>query len=554
MMVTRYSAIRCIAGRRPTSGPGSASLCRTRPGRLPGRLLVGLALLALGGGPLSAQQQLADGAWNQGRYEEAQAAYRLVLAQDPNAVRANLRLGVMLSWREQFDSALGLVARARAAEPADAELRLIEARILALAGRHRLAIAQYDSLLQKQPDSRDAALGRARVLAWSGRLAEAVASYDSIVVRHPSDEEAMLGGAQASAWRGDLQNAERRYRAVIERSPTNTEAVVGLGYVFHWQGRSRAADRQARSALTVDSTYRPARELRQAVRVASRSSVETSTAWSNDSDDNSNWSQTVAAAVPVAEGMRAFGSVNALQAGDPVRDATRLGGEAGVTWVVDRFQLTGAAGARTLDAQAAGTRTAATYRGRATYRPVPTLGLGLGYSRAPFDETALLIERGLDLESLEGSADLALTPWLRASAGGGRTWLSDGNNRSSAVAGLTGTLRRRFSVGAFARTLSYDRRGTGYFSPDRFSLLEAIGGYSLERGKWDGRVSGGLGAQQIGAGGAAQSEWHVETRLGRRWGLGNRVELFGLVTNSAVSSTSGAFRYRSAGLAVTLGL
>jgi hypothetical protein len=281
--------------------------------------------------------------------------------------------------------------------------------------------------------------------------------------------------------------------------------------------------------------------------------VETSTAWSNDSDDNTNWSQAVAAAASVADGMRAFGSVSALQAGDPVRDASRVGGEAGMTWTVDRFQLTGAAGARALDA-AAGTRTAATYRGRASYRPVPTVGLGLGYSRSPFDETALLIERGLDLESLEGSADLALTPWLSASAGGGRTWLSDGNSRSSAIAGLTGTLRRHWSIGAVGRTLSYQRRGTGYFSPDRFSLLEAIGAYSLARGNWDGRVSGGLGAQQIGAGGEAQSEWHVELRVGRRWGLGNRVELFGLVTNSAVSSTSGAFRYRSAGATVRLGL
>jgi tetratricopeptide (TPR) repeat protein len=398
-MVTPYAPVSCAVSPRLGSGPWSATVCRTRPGRLPGRLLVGLALLALGWAPLPAQQQLADGAWNQGRYDEAQAAYRLVLAEDPNAVRANLRLGLMLSWREQFDSALGLVARARATEPADAEMRLIEARILALSGRHRLAIVQYDSVLQAQPGSRDAALGRARVLAWSGRLSDAVASYDSILAQHPGDEEAMLGGAQASAWRGELQDAERRYRTMIERSPANAEAIVGLGYVLHWQGRSRAAGRQAQSALAVDSTYRPARELRQAVRMATRSSVETSTAWSNDSDANTNWSQTIAAAASVADGMRAFGSVGALQAGDPVRDATRLGGEAGVTWSVDRFQLTGAAGARNLDAQAA-TRTAATYRGRATYRPVPTLGLGLGYSRAPFDETALLIERALDLESL----------------------------------------------------------------------------------------------------------------------------------------------------------
>jgi hypothetical protein len=102
--------------------------------------------------------------------------------------------------------------------------------------------------------------------------------------------------------------------------------------------------------------------------------------------------------------------------------------------------------------------------------------------------------------------------------------------------------------------LSFERKGVGYFSPDRFSVLEATAGYSLETGFWSGNLGGGLGAQQVGKRGAAQSEWHVEGRLGRRWGVGNRVELFGLVTNSAVSSTNGAFRYRSAGLSLRLGI
>jgi hypothetical protein len=102
--------------------------------------------------------------------------------------------------------------------------------------------------------------------------------------------------------------------------------------------------------------------------------------------------------------------------------------------------------------------------------------------------------------------------------------------------------------------LSYEQPGVGYFSPDRFSVLEATAGYGIEKMSWTASLGGGLGAQQVGRRGSAQSEWHIEGRLGRRWGLGNRVELFGLVTNSAVSSTSGAFRYRSAGVLVRLGL
>jgi tetratricopeptide (TPR) repeat protein len=501
-------------------------------------LALGTAILTLGTTSLSAQQQ-GDGAWNRSRYEE---------------VRTNLRLGVMLSWRERFDSALVFVGRARAAEPTNPEPRLIEARILAMAGRHDAAIARYDSLLRERPESRDAALGRARALSWSGRLVEAREAYDSILARHPDDEEAMVGTAQTSAWRGDLRSADRRYRAVIQRNPGNVDALIGLGYVFHWQGRSGAAERQARAALAIDSTSRPARELQEVAMTTARSTVGTSTTWSNDSDDNTSWWQTVAASSPVTDGVRALGSAGALRARDAVRDGTRVGGEAGLAVAAGKVQLAGSVGARHLDPDEGETRTAATYRARVSYRPVPKVGLGVGYSRAPFDETALLIERALDLESLEGNADLTLTPWLSASAGGGMTWFSDGNGRGSAIVGLTGSFRRRFFLGAVGRTLSYDRRGSGYFSPDRFSLLEAVGGYNLASKMWEGRFAGGLGAQRIGEQGEAQSEWHLEARLGRRWGMGNRVELFGLVTNSAVSSTNGAFRYRSAGVSVRIGL
>jgi hypothetical protein len=85
-------------------------------------------------------------------------------------------------------------------------------------------------------------------------------------------------------------------------------------------------------------------------------------------------------------------------------------------------------------------------------------------------------------------------------------------------------------------------------------VLEGTAAYSVETRTWGGSLGGGLGAQQVGRDGTAQTEWHIDGRVGRGWGLGNRVELFGLITNSAVSSTTGAFRYRSAGVNVRLGL
>lgn len=531
----------------------SRAPCKTRSeGWRRGLLLSGAILL--GAVPLGAQEREGDEAWARGQYEAARAAYQRVLATNPQATLANLRIGVMLSWKGKLDSALVFLDRARAADPADPEIRLIRARVLAWDKQYENALLQYDSVLAQRPELREAKLGRAQTLAWSGRLDEAMTIYRQLIARDSTDRDARLGRAQIIGWKGDLETAEQEYRALLRRNPRDVDARTGLGYVYLWQGREAAAARQSRYALAIDSTHKAARELLHDVRRSGGSSVETSANWSNDSDENTSFWQTAGASASLGGGIGVFGSANALQTSDPVRDASRVGGEAGLSLTRGTLRLSGAAGARRLYPEVAPSRTTATYWGRVAYRPDPAVGLSAGYARLSFDEIASLIERNLDMESLEGGFDLRAASGLTIYGGGGALWLSDGNSRTSIAGGLTRKVDRKFFLGLFGRTLSYQRRGIGYFSPDRFSIFEATAGYSHESTRWTGNLSGGLGVQQVGRRGAAQSEWHVEGRVGPRWGSGNRIELFGLLTNSAVSSTSGAFRYRSAGLAVRLGL
>ena len=526
--------------------------CKTRPDGWRRGLLV-VTLVTAGLTPLRAQQREADQAWAAGQYAAARAGYQQVLATNPTSVRANLRLGILLSWEGKLDSSLAYLARARAAEPGDLDTRLTQARVLAWNKQYGDALRLYDSLLAERPDLREARLDRARALSWAGRLNEALAGYRTLLARDSTDRDALLGSAQVSGWKGDLSEAERQYQTILTRDSRNVEARVGLGYVYLWQGRDGPARRQAQYALAIDSTHKAGRELRRLARASTQSSVETAANWSNDSDANTSYWQTLTASAPLGRGVSSFGSVNGLETSDPVRSATRVGGEAGLTVTAGRLLLTGAAGARRLTPEIAPSRTAATYRGRVGYRPAAQFGLSLGYSRLPFDEIASLIERGLDMEALEGGFDARPAVDLTIYGGGGALWLSDGNSRTSAAGGITRKIRSGF-LGLFGRTLSYQRKGIGYFSPDRFTVFEATAGYNHENTRWAASLGGGLGVQQVGKHGAAQSEWHVEGRVGPRWGAGNRVELFGLLTNSAVSSTSGAFRYRSAGLTVRLGL
>ncbi len=528
--------------------------CKTRRSHWSRNLRLLGAFLLAGYVPLAAQQSIADKAWSEGRYEAARRGYQQLLQQDPRDPRANLRLGILLSWQGKLDSSLILIARARATDPRDTEMALTHARVRAWNKQYDAALALYDSVLTRAPDRREARLGQAQTLAWAGKLQQADSVYRVLLGADSLDRDARLGRAQTSAWQGDLRLAEQAYRAILARNPRDTDALTGLAHVYYWQGRVEQARRQTGAALAVDSTHRSARELQHTLDEATRPPVEATAAWSNDSDRNTSFWQTLGSTVVLTDRLSVFASANALETKDPFRDATRIGGEGGVSLSLGGVQLSGAAGARRLMPEVAPSRTAATYRARAGYRPAAALGFNLGYSRLPFDEIAALIERALDMELLEGGIDIRPFGGFTAYASASELWLSDGNTRWGAVAGLSQRLHRRLSVGLFARTLSYQERGLGYFSPDRFSVLEATGSYSAETRTWVGSIGGGLGAQQVGEGGAAQTEWHIEGRLGRRWGVGNRIELFGLFTNSAVSSTSGAFRYRSAGLNVRVGL
>jgi hypothetical protein len=235
--------------------------------------------------------------------------------------------------------------------------------------------------------------------------------------------------------------------------------------VYLWQGRQKAAERQASYALAIDSTHKAARELRGAIRGPARSSVETSAKLEQRLGSQHDFRAEHGGLGPLSSGVGIFGSMSALEASDPVRDAARIGGELGLTLTAGHFQLTGSGGARRLDPETAEPRTAATYRGQLRYRPTPGMALGIGYSRLPFDEIASLIERELDMELLEGGLDAGPLAGLTVYAGGGTLWLSDGKNRWILSAGLTQKILRHFFIGAFGRTLSYERPGIGYFSP-----------------------------------------------------------------------------------------
>src|SRR4029077_9254803 len=113
---------------------------------------------------------------------------------------------------------------------------------------------------------------------------------------------------------------------------------------------------------------------------------------------------------------------------------------------------------------------------------------------------------------------------------------SDANRRLSAVVAVLGRAARGLQVGPFARIMGYRvTTNTGYFSPDRFAVVEARAVYVWQQRPWGIRADGGVGAQQVFKGAARQPEWHLGLALARDWGANNELSLVGSITNSAAA-------------------
>ena len=519
------------------------------------RLRLGLcAVLLLQAARMDAQVSEGNRLWEAGDFHAAAEAYRRELASDSTSVRSLYRLAVLASWDGKLDSALTLAARARRYEPGDADVRLLEAQVLSWKGELAQSIVRYDSVIATDSSRLDAQVARAHVLAWASRFRDANDGFRTVLARDPGNPGALAGLGQVQAWQGHLDSAVVLYRSALAADSTNADAKVGLAQAHFWQGRTALARRELAPVLARDPANHDAQVLDRGLRTAGRTFVGLEFGWNNDSDHNTSWWEAATVTVPVTDQLSVFGTAGFQQSTNPVLSAHRELGEAGFTLASRPLTITAAAGARRLHPDGGGDRTEPSVRGALTIRPTGGIVLGGGFTHHAFDETAQLIGGGLDVDELEGNLDLSVTHSTVVSVGGGRAWFSDTNRRYHVVAAATQQLPAHFFAGIYARQMGYNFAGTGYFSPGRFRIGEVRGGWVFESPVWAARIAGGLGAQEPFRGANTQVEWHAETVLARKWGLGNQVGVFGGISNSLERSVTGAYRFRTAGIRITIGL
>lgn len=471
----------------------------------------------------------AEEAFRRGDQHAARAGYEAVLAKDSTNVRAQYRLAVLDSWDGKLQRSLERFVLLRRLEPADADIMVAQARVLAWAGQNHASELLYDSVLARAPNRSDALAGRARAVAWAG----------------------------------DLERAERLWREALDAHPDDAEIVVGLAQTLFWMGKPELAESYAARARQLAPDDRGARDLLSLVRAALRPEISTGSNYAHDSDDNAFFAQDGSFSTSLGRNLRGTLQAGWRRATDPVRTASSYGAGGYVIAPLGHGTVLRAGlGLRRLDAGAGITYAPLTAQLGLGFRPARFASLSVAYSRTAFDETALLIESGYVVNSADLSFDVTPRPGVSVSGGGGAAWFSDAvsNRRLGGVLAVMVAVRKGLEAGVLGRTMGFriPNPGAGYFAPDRFSVLEARGAYTWRKERWGVRADGGLGIQQVGAGAPTQSVWHAGLAITRGWSANSELALVGSLTNSAASrsgtATAAGFKYAGISLRLRQGL
>jgi tetratricopeptide (TPR) repeat protein len=542
----------------------------------------------------------ADSAWQAESYLLAASLYEIAVAHDSSASLAIFRLATLRSWDNQLEEGVRLFRRYVALNPDYPEGRLALARALAWGGNYASSIAIYDSVIAKNKAYRDAVLGRAQTLAWSGRLPEALTEYKRWVVDHPTDREASLeyaralswngqydeaeamytqlartgdanaqkGLARVIAWRGELQRSERAWRQVLDLRPNDAEALTGLAQILSWQGRPSDAETALQLALRANPSYGDARALLRWVQADLRPSVTITGLGTNDSDKNRASTLLVDYSKPGWWNTTLGGRYTGRRANFAAIDSRVDGIDLFARWQPGTWQIRADAGAVNHSSTLIVSPTKPATIGSGGLQVSGNLGhalkLGVAASRAPFDETALLIANGVVSSEVSGEAELALPARFTLAGGASRARLTGGsqeNTRNAFSSSLRWSRNRQWSVAIGAREFGYDTTSVdGYFAPRRYTLAEVSG-----RGRvggqlgWNADADVGIGRQSIeffGSSAGSRLAERAALSAGYRFDPSREISLLGGYANVAAPGQTGGSEYRmySFALRARLGL
>jgi choline-sulfatase len=201
----------------------------------------------------------ANSAVRDGRFEEATAVARSVLAEDPkNAFARIIVASAQLNQGAYSDAIAGYRAYLDLVPTSAYAHHWIAICYVRLGDRDR-ALAEEDAALAIDPNYADARVLRGGVFAALGRFDEAVGELTKAVATDPEKAGLRLDLAKVFVDAGRLDEAEVQYRRALELAPGDADVHTGFGVLLARTGRPDEAVKEFTKALEIAPLHDEAR-------------------------------------------------------------------------------------------------------------------------------------------------------------------------------------------------------------------------------------------------------------------------------------------------------
>jgi tetratricopeptide (TPR) repeat protein len=166
-----------------------------------------------------------------GRLPQAEAAYREVLALDPQNADALHYLGVIAYQQGRHEQAEELISRALLRNTGNAAAYSNLGNALEAQGKLEEAIDCYQWALKLAPDYVDALVNLGAAYRAQGKPEEAIACYQKVLVLRPDFSSACSNLALTLIGLGRPDEAQATFRHALEFQPDSAELKFGLSVV-----------------------------------------------------------------------------------------------------------------------------------------------------------------------------------------------------------------------------------------------------------------------------------------------------------------------------------
>ena len=203
---------------------------------------------------LAQGMERALAAYERGNWAEAERLCWLMLKVQPSLAPALHLLGIIAAQTQRKQEAVGLLARAAAVDPRDADAHCDLGRALHDLGRCEEALASYDRALALRPGSADILNRRGVALCDLKRAEEALASHDRALAIQPDDPDALYNRGNALLGLERFDEALASYDRALAIRPLDADTWNNRGNALAELKRIDDALENYDRALTINAS------------------------------------------------------------------------------------------------------------------------------------------------------------------------------------------------------------------------------------------------------------------------------------------------------------